>query len=111
MDLKMIEWKTGDCPWQGEFRGFELGSGVSVIFNCMSESGLGPRLHKHPYSETFIVRRGSVEFTDGQRTLVAHAGQIVVVGPHVPHAFVGVGALPIEMFDIHDSPRFVTEWL
>lgn len=111
MSANIVDWTDGTLPWTGEFAGEALGSGVCVIFNHMDAAGQGPALHRHPYSETFIVRRGSVEFTVGEEKLVAHAGQIVVVGAGTAHAFIGVGKPPIEMIDIHASSRFITEWL
>ena len=42
---------------------------------------------------------------------MARAGDIVVVPPETPHAFVNTGGTPLEMVAIHVSPRFATEWL
>lgn len=111
MDFTLIDWTDPGGAWQGEFRGAPSRSDVSVIFNQMEGPGEGPALHRHAYSETFVVRRGAVEFTVGEDRVVARAGQIVVVPAGVPHAFVGAGDGPIEMFDIHASPEIVTEWL
>jgi mannose-6-phosphate isomerase-like protein (cupin superfamily) len=94
----------------GEFQGHGLGSDVSIIFTQLDHPGGGPALHRHPYSETFIVRRGTVIFSDGSTTLEAAAGQIVVVPPLTPHRFTGKTDVA-EMIDIHASPRFITEWL
>ena len=45
------------------FEGEDHGSGVSM-FLVDNEPGEGPGLHRHPYSETWIVRSGRVRFTD-----------------------------------------------
>ena len=48
------------------FEGEPYASGVS-FFLVNSEPGAGPDLHRHPYSETWIVRGGRALFTaDGE---------------------------------------------
>lgn len=110
MQALQTTWTEMPQRWNGEFQGAQMVSDVSIIFTRHDHPGSGPRLHKHPYSETFIVRRGVVEFfTDGQ-SFEAHAGQIVVVPANTPHRFVGKSD-EIEMIDVHASPNFITEWL
>lgn len=105
-----IEWTQGDAPWQGEFQGTGFGSQVSIIFTRLDRPGGGPELHRHPYSETFIVRKGTVVFSDGISSFEASAGRIVVVPPGAAHKFTGKSE-EVEMIDIHASSRFITEWL
>lgn len=109
MQNRTITWADPGKPWTGEFQGAEAGSGVSIIFNSL-RGGAGPRLHRHPYPETFLVRRGTVIFSDGVSEFEAREGQIVVVGAGVPHRFAAKSD-EVEMVDIHASRRFVTEWL
>jgi mannose-6-phosphate isomerase-like protein (cupin superfamily) len=73
--------------------------------------GGGPRLHRHPYPETFIIRSGMGMFTVGGESIQGTAGQIVVVPAHTPHKFTNAGPYPLETIDIHESGRFITEWL
>src|SRR5215203_1095826 len=73
--------------------------------------GTGPRLHRHPYEETFIVLDGKVRFTLGEETLEATAGQIVVVPAGTPHKFVSTGAGRLRQISIHPAARMETEWL
>lgn len=108
--VKCITWTTGAAPWTGEFQGGGSGSGVSIIFNHFARTGGGPKLHRHPYSETFLVRKGTVLFSVGTSSFEASAGQIVVVPPGIPHGFTGASD-GVEMIDIHASPGFITEWL
>lgn len=97
-------------PARGEVEGAPLGSAVSIILTRLDRAGDGPALHRHPYSETFVVRVGRVAFSDGTSTIVAEAGQVVVVPPDTPHRFVGL-TNHVEMVDIHVSPTFITAWL
>lgn len=110
MTAKRIAWTDRTTPWQGEFQGFGFGSEVSIIFTHLDRPGGGPKLHRHPYAETFIVRKGTVIFSDGTASFEASAGDIVVVPEGVPHMFTGKSG-EVEMIDIHASRRFVTEWL
>ena len=41
--------------------------------------GSGPKLHRPPYEEVFIVQEGSVTFTAGDDIIEASGGQVVVV--------------------------------
>jgi quercetin dioxygenase-like cupin family protein len=71
----------------GRFEGREHGSGVSFFIGTF-DPGTGPRLHTHPYDETFIVEAGSATFTVGDESFELGAGQIAVVPAGMPHKFV-----------------------
>ena len=81
-----------------------------VIF-VDAEPGRGPRLHKHPYAELFFVLEGEGTFSDGNEERVAGPGEVVIVPPDQPHAFVNSGEGRLRQIDVHLSPRFETEWL
>jgi mannose-6-phosphate isomerase-like protein (cupin superfamily) len=104
-------WATSPDLWRGELEGAQHGSGVSVIFFGSREIGAGPRLHRHPYPETFIIRAGRALFTVGDQEIEAHAGQILVAPALAPHKFSNLGPGLLETIDIHASSEFVTEWL
>jgi len=93
------------------FEGGAYGSAVSVIFSRTDRDGAGPRLHRHPYSETFVIRSGRALFRVGDDEIVATGGQILVAPPHVPHKFTVLGPELYEAVHIHSSDTFVTEWL
>jgi mannose-6-phosphate isomerase-like protein (cupin superfamily) len=94
----------------GEFQGRLLGASVSVIVVDAPPGG-GPRLHRHPYEEVFVVQEGSATFTAGDDVIEAMGGQVIVVPAGVAHKFVNSGAGPLRQVDIHASDHFVTEWL
>ena len=94
-----------------EFEGHYYGD-TSVSFILVdAPPGRGPKLHKHPYEEVFVVQEGSVTFTAGDDIIEASGGQVVVVPAGVPHKFVNSGTTRLRQVDIHASDRFVTEWL
>lgn len=61
-----------------EFQGHYHDAGVSFIV-IDAPPGSGPKLHKHPYEEVFVVQEGAVTFTAGEDIIQANAGQVVVV--------------------------------
>ncbi len=92
------------------FEGEPYGSGVS-LFLVHNEPGAGPDLHKHPYSETWIVRAGKARFTADGEEIEAGPGDIVVVGSETPHKFKNVGTDRLDVVCIHASPRMIQESL
>src|SRR5437016_286769 len=58
-----------------EFEGHDHGEiGASVIV-VDAPPGSGPRLHKHPYAEIFVVLEGQATFTAGEDVIEAVGGQ------------------------------------
>ncbi|MBO0826266.1 MAG: cupin domain-containing protein [Streptosporangiales bacterium] len=102
---------TGGEKWAENTEGKPYGAGISIILESTDEPGSGPRLHKHPYPETFVIRRGRAVFTVGTEELEAHAGQILVVPADTPHKFRTLGPERFESVNIHANDEFVTEWL
>jgi mannose-6-phosphate isomerase-like protein (cupin superfamily) len=90
------------------FEGEPHGSGAS-FFHAKSEPGKGSELHKHPYSETWVVRAGRVRFTVGKDQIEAEAGHVVVAGANIPHKYTNIGNDLLEFFCIHPSPKILQE--
>ena len=93
-----------------ERSGDEIGAGVSVIV-FDAGPGNGPALHRHTYREVFVVLEGEATFTLGEEQRIVRAGEIVVAPAGVPHRFVNSGQGRLLQVDIHEHPRFETEWL
>jgi hypothetical protein len=68
---------AGGAPRREYFGGLQPSAGT----------GDGPRLYRHPYPETFIIRSGEALFTVGDDVISAAGGQIVVVPLNTPHKF------------------------
>ncbi|HEY3765322.1 MAG TPA: cupin domain-containing protein [Gaiellales bacterium] len=100
---------AGTLP-DGNLVGADHGATVCIILD-ESEPGGGPRLHRHPYDETWVVLAGTLTFTAGDEELKASEGDIVVVPPGVPHKFRNEGPGRCKLVCIHASPTFTTEWL
>lgn len=95
---------------EGNIRGSEHGASVCLILD-RSEPGGGPRLHRHPYDETWIVQEGNLTFQLGESLLAVGPGDIVIAPPQVAHKFRNEGRGPSRMVCIHSHPTMVTEWL
>lgn len=96
-----------DGPWRGSVEGVALGGPMTVLTYGTDEIGAGPRLHVHPYDETFIVIEGNARFFVGDATLDAGAGQVVLGPAGVPHRFENLGPGRLQTVDIHHSPTWI----
>ena len=94
----------------GNLKGVDHGATISLILDH-SEPGEGPRLHRHPYDETWVVHAGSLTFQLGDERFRVGAGDIVIAPPDVPHKFTNDGPGASNMVCIHANPTMVTEWL
>jgi mannose-6-phosphate isomerase-like protein (cupin superfamily) len=101
-DLKAAPSRTA------RFEGEGYGSGVS-FFLVDNDPGQGPVLHRHPYSETWVVLSGEALFTADGAQIQAGKGEILVVGPGTPHKFRNTGSGRLELMCIHASPRIIQE--
>jgi quercetin dioxygenase-like cupin family protein len=101
---------TSDDVVSTETSGEQIGAGISLI--CVDLApGHGPALHRHPYTEVFVVTEGEATFTLGDTERVVRAGEIVVAPAGVAHRFVNSGTDRLRQVDIHEHPRFRTDWL
>ncbi len=101
---------TATTRGTGNLKGAEHGATISLILDH-SEPGHGPRLHRHPYDETWVVQEGNLTFQLGDERHRAGPGDIVIAPPGVPHKFTNDGPGPSNLVCIHASPTFETEWL
>ncbi len=86
-----------------QFEGQAYGDIPVSFFWTDAPAGIGPRLHRHPYAEVFVVQEGCVAFTIGGETFEATGGQIVVAPADLPHRFVHAGAGRSRHFDLHPT--------
>lgn len=94
-------------PWRGVVQGLALGGELTVLAYGTDAIGEGPRLHVHPYDETFIVIEGRARFFVGDRTLDAGQGEVVFGPAGVPHRFENLGPGRLQTIDIHHSPTWI----
>jgi mannose-6-phosphate isomerase-like protein (cupin superfamily) len=94
-----------------ELVGAEHGEVPFSIILVHSQPGVGPKLHRHPYVEVFIVHSGRATFQIGTDMFVVDEGHIVVSPPGEAHGFTNRGTSELRLTAIHGAPRFDTEWL
>jgi mannose-6-phosphate isomerase-like protein (cupin superfamily) len=98
-------------PHSHEFVGADHGDVPFSIILVHSQPGVGPKLHRHPYAEVFILESGRATFQIGDDRIDADAGMIVVSPPGESHGFTNTGTDELRLIAIHGASRFATEWL
>ena len=92
------------------FEGKDHGAKVSFFISTHAP-GEGPRLHRHPYEETFILLSGTATFTVGDETMTPAPGHVLIVPANAPHKFVNAGDTRLQQVSIHSAPEMVQEYL
>ena len=94
-----------------EFVGAEHGEVPFSVILVHSQPGVGPKVHRHPYAEIFVVHDGEATFRIGEDTIVVEGGHVVVSPPGEAHGFTNTGDGELRLTAIHGAGRFDTEWL
>jgi mannose-6-phosphate isomerase-like protein (cupin superfamily) len=98
-------------PHSHEFAGAEHGDVPFSIILVHAQPGVGPKLHRHPYPEVFVVESGRATFQIGDAQLQVDGGHVVVSPPGEAHGFTNAGTSELRLVAIHGAGRFQTEWL
>ena len=98
-------------PTSYAFEGYKHGATSVSLHLTDLPPGEGPRLHRHPYEEVFVIHEGQATYTLGDTTLEVTAGQIVLVPAFMPHKFVNSGEGPLRQTSVHPSAHMIAEWL
>jgi quercetin dioxygenase-like cupin family protein len=73
----------------------ETGGEYVLVEVCVEPDGFVAATHVHPYqTEVFEILEGEVGFRAGGETILAHAGDTVVVEPGTAHRFWNAGDTP-----------------
>ena len=71
--------------------------------------GSGPRRHRHPYAEVFVIQSGEGRFEIEGEQFVAVEGDVLIVPPNTWHGFVNSGTDELRNVAIHAAARVVVE--
>lgn len=91
------------------FNGFENNANVSFFLVDFSP-GVGPKKHRHPYEETFIVLEGEIEATVEGKTFTVKEGNIMIVPAGMWHEFKNRSDKRVKTVNIHPVAVMDTEW-
>jgi quercetin dioxygenase-like cupin family protein len=83
---------------------------VTSIMVAQVAPGSGPRRHRHPHAEIFVISEGYGRFEVEGAYLDAEAGDVVIVPPDAWHAFTNSGDGMLRHTAIHENPRAVSEF-
>jgi quercetin dioxygenase-like cupin family protein len=72
--------------------------------------GSGPRRHRHPHVEVFVINAGCGHFEIDGEILEAAAGDMLVIPANAWHGFTNTGASSMRQVAIHENERGVTEF-
>lgn len=109
--MKIIEF-NGKQPSGAEvttFQGIEHGANVS-FFIVRFSPGQGPKKHRHPYEEIFIILEGEIEATIDGETQMIGEGRIAIIPVNTWHEFKLCYDKPARLVNIHPVPQMITEW-
>jgi mannose-6-phosphate isomerase-like protein (cupin superfamily) len=79
------------------------------FFLVDNEPGQGPRLHRHPYTETWIVQAGCPLFVADGEEVRPEVGEVLTVTPGTAHKFVNLGPGRMRLVCIHASDQLIQE--
>jgi quercetin dioxygenase-like cupin family protein len=91
------------------FQGLKHGANVSFFIVHFSP-GKGPRKHRHPYEETFILLEGEIEAIVDGETKTLRENNIVIIPAGAWHEFKNRSEKQVFMINIHPVPEMITEW-
>src|SRR5260370_26296745 len=91
------------------FEGGTHGPSSVSFFLVHNQPGQGPRLHHHPYDETFVILEGRVRVSVGGEALDGGPGDIEIGPAGVPHAFTHTSPGPARRVRLHPGPPMQTE--
>jgi quercetin dioxygenase-like cupin family protein len=91
------------------FQGIKHGANVS-FFIVRFSPGKGPKKHRHPYEETFIILDGEIEAIVDDETKTLRENNIVIIPAGTWHEFKNRTDSQVFMINLHPVPEMVTEW-
>ena len=109
--MKLIDIDSLKPPGQDVaiFQGVKHGAKVSFFIVHFSP-GKGPKKHRHPYEETFIILEGEIEAIVDGETKTLSENNIVIIPAGTWHEFKNRSDKTVFMVNIHPVPEMVTEW-
>ena len=109
--MKILEIDNLTAPG-GEvaiFHGSEHEASLS-FFIVRFSPGMGPKKHRHPYEETFILLEGEIEAVIDGASQSIGSRKIVVIPAGTWHEFKVCSETNVLMINLHPVSKMITEW-
>jgi len=109
-DLELLHGPVTDAG--GELRvltGADYGLVTSIMTSRVVPGG-GPRRHRHPHAELFVIQEGQGRYEIEGEIFEAAPGDLLIVPPDAWHSFTNTGTSPLHLTAIHQNPRAATEF-
>lgn len=109
--MKIIDINSMKSPG-GEaatFQGFEHEANVSFFIVGFSP-GKGPKKHRHPCEETFIIVNGEIEVVVDSETQTIRSNTIAIIPANTWHEFKNCSDKQLHIVYIHPVSKMITEW-
>lgn len=106
LDINCLKPPGGEAA---TFQGIEYGANVS-FFVVQFSPGKGPKKHRHPYEETFIVLDGEIEVIVDGETQIIKSGTIAIIPAGSWHEFKSRAEKPVLLINLHPVSKMMTEW-
>jgi quercetin dioxygenase-like cupin family protein len=106
-----LETWSGKVTAEGGDLGILQGSDYGLSTSIMESQigpGSGPRRHKHPHAEIFVVNDGEGRYEVDGTVLIAAAGDVVIVPPDSWHSFTNPGPGLLRQTIVHENRRIET---
>lgn len=110
-EVKIVD-VTNLMPYGSEvaiFNGYEHNANVSFFLVNFSP-GIGPKKHRHPYEETFIILEGAIEAVIEGEIYTVQAGNILIVPANTWHEFTNKTDKQVMTVNIHPTGKMISEW-
>lgn len=107
-ELELLRGKVVDEG--GDLRllsGSDHGLRTSVMRSQVAP-GSGPRPHRHPHVEVFVVDDGQGRFDVDGVSIDAEAGDMIIVPVDAVHTFTNIGTTMLRLTAIHENARAIT---
>ncbi len=107
-DLELLRGPVTDDG--GELRqlsGSDYGLITSIMLGQVVPGG-GPRRHRHPHAEIFVLHDGQGRYEADGTHIDAEAGDIVIIPPEASHTFTNTGTSMLRHTAIHQNARAVS---
>jgi quercetin dioxygenase-like cupin family protein len=107
-DLELLQGKvTSDGGDLRLLSGSDHGLRTSVMRSQVAP-GSGPRPHRHPHAEVFVVDDGQGRFEVEGVSIDAEAGDMIIIPTDAVHVFRNTGTTMLRLTAIHENARAVT---